>query len=147
MSRIAAEKPVEDARQGLRSDARPGVADGKLRPLAHPAQGHGNGPAGLIIFDRVVGQVEQQLPQAMRIPRHHDGFARAHFDSDPGRLGQDDGVLVKVAHQFIKAHLVALQFNLAGIGASQEREAIDNFGKTAQLIKLAENAFAPAASR
>jgi len=86
--RVTAIKALEDARKLLGRNARTGVCYHQLgRPIL-PGQGQVNLPLGLGVLDGVVGEVEQQLLQAMAVPLHQRVLAGVQFDLLPSRLRQ-----------------------------------------------------------
>ena len=51
-------------------DARAGIGDGQLGRMARAAQAQGDGSFGRVVFDGVVGEVQQQLAQAVAVARN-----------------------------------------------------------------------------
>ena len=107
--RIAAIKPVENARQRFRRDAGAGVGDGEFRRVARAPQAHRYAALRLVVFDGVVGEVEQQLAQPMPVAAHGDFLAGGQFHLDALRFGQNLRVGEIVAHEFVQPDRFQLQ--------------------------------------
>src|SRR5690606_6862029 len=84
MGFVAAIKAVEDPRQDSGGNAFAGITDGQHRLLWKPNETQFNTALGLVVFDGVVREIEQELAEPMSVADDGDGIAARHGDLDFG---------------------------------------------------------------
>src|SRR5205807_10100718 len=104
LPRITTKEPFEKPRQNLRCDPETGVADGEIRTRVAPAQRNFHLSSGIIIFDGVIGKVQQQLPQAMTIALEENILAGAEVYLNIPGVRENLRVSEAIADQFVQRH-------------------------------------------
>ena len=74
-----------------------------------PAQAEGDRSFARVVFDGVVGEVQQQLAQTVAVARHGQLLASRHADLDVVRAGEALGVGAGLPNQFVQPHRLAGQ--------------------------------------
>ena len=105
-------------------------------------QAHDDAAFGLVVFDGVVGEVEQQLAQSVPVAAHGDFLAGGEFNLNAVRLGENLRVGESFVDQFIKTKRLQFQGDLSRVGLGQQRQAVHDAGEPAQFVQLAGGALA-----
>ena len=94
-------------------------------------------PLRVVVLDGIVGEVQQQLAQAVAVAGHGQLLTGRQADLDVMRAGEALGIGAGFPDQLIQAHRFAGERDLAGIGLGQQREAVHDLGQALHFIQLA----------
>src|SRR5258706_9317886 len=134
---VASEESLKHARKKFRRDSRPGIANGEVCGRLPAAEGNFNRTTRLVVFDRIVRQVEKQLAQAVPVAFDNHFLTSAEVDANVPGKSQNLGISEAVADQFVHMHPLFGERNLAGVSSCQKRQALDDFGQALNFIQLA----------
>ncbi|KAG1246163.1 hypothetical protein G6F65_020832 [Rhizopus arrhizus] len=134
--RVHAVKALEQVRQMLRRDWRPGIADGHFQPVAAPQDVDHDLGARRGILDRVLQQVRHGAPEQGRVDQR-TGLAVA-IDAHPhaGLVQQEFEELSRLADLVRQHRMDTAGRSLALIGARQEQHVVDHGPQAVQLLEV-----------
>ena len=78
------------------------------------------------VFDRVLDEVERELPDAAAIDRHHHRLGgQMNVDRDPGMLGEQLASLPRLLDDFANVDGLFVEIRTAFIGARERQQRLE----------------------
>ena len=93
-------------------------------------------PSGWLVLDGVVGEIEQELLQAVTVASHGHFVTGFQFDGHAAGLRQQLRVREAVSDQFSEPDGFLPESELAGVRFRQERERVYNLGEACDFVEL-----------
>ena len=121
MTRITTIKPLKDTRQSFRRNPGAGIGNTQNRSSALSPQSKFNRSACLIVFHRIVREVEQQLAQPMAVAPDRTCPTFPERDRKVFGFGENLGIGKNIPDDLLQRERFGLQDDLAGVGFREQR--------------------------